>query len=111
MNKTLAWLCVAALIAGGVLAWWVCKEGPPPDPVLEMARTDRIAEGIKETAETAVARVKSQDEKVRTEVRVVYEQVRTRVNALPPDDVADGLNAELSLFRRMEAGSGGLDGD
>jgi hypothetical protein len=109
MNRKIAWLCIAALAIGCAVAWWANRG--PVVPTIEMNRTDRLAEEIKGALETATARIASQDTKVRTEVRYVYEQVRTRINALPADSVADGLNAELSLFRRMEAGTGGLDGD
>jgi hypothetical protein len=109
MNKTtLALLCIIALLVGGLAAWWALQ---PPDPVVEIARTDGIVADIKDLAETVTARIASRDEKVKTEVRVVYEQTRTRINALPADSVADGLNAELALFRGLADRPGGLDGD
>jgi hypothetical protein len=109
MNKTLAWICAAVLVAGCAAAWWVHRE--PVIPAIEANHTDRLAEEIKETLETVTARIASKDTQIRTEVRYVYEQTRTRINALPPDSVADGLNAELSIFRGLEAGASGLDGD
>ena len=112
MSKTVvAWFCAAALFAGCAVAWWVHRD--PVIPTIEASHTDRLAEGIKETLETVTARIVSQDEKVRTEVRVVYEQVRTKINALPPDAVCAGLNTELALYREsgLALGTGGLDGD
>jgi hypothetical protein len=108
-DKKLAWICAAALIIGCAAAWWVNRE--PVIPAIERRHTDALAEEIKETLETVTARIASRDTQIKTEVRYVYEQVRTRVNALPPDSVADGLNAELSIFRGLDSGSGGLDGE
>jgi type VI protein secretion system component VasK len=110
MNKKLTWLCVAAVIGGISLALWQYG-GSVLDFVTGKSLTAEIAGDIKETAKNAVARAAAQDEKTRTEVRYVYEQTRTRINALPADSVADGLNSELAIFRGMAPGSGGLDGD
>ena len=109
MNKKLAWTCAAALVVGCAVAWWVNRA--PVIPMIEMNHTDRLAEEIKDTLATVTARVASQDEKVRTEVRVIRETVLARINALPPDDISKQLNHELALFRGMEAGSGGLHDD
>ena len=107
-KKTLAWLCIAAALIGCAAGWWANRD--PIIPALETKHTDEIAGEIKDTVETVTARIKEQDTRMKTEVRVIRETVRTKVNALPPDDVVDGLNAELSLFRGLEAGTGGLDG-
>jgi hypothetical protein len=108
-KKTFTLICVIALLAGSVFYFWVHRE--PIVATLETQHSVQLTEGIKDTADTATARIYEQDTKVRTEVKYVYEQTRTRVNALLPDSVADGLNAELSIFRGMEAGTGGLDDD
>jgi hypothetical protein len=112
MNRTLAWICAAVLILGcavGAGAWWVRRN--PVIPALEANHTDRLAEEIKETLETVTARIASKDTQIRTEVRYVYEQTRTRINALQPDDISAGLNDELAIFRGLEASAAGLDGD
>jgi hypothetical protein len=111
MNKTtLALICVIALLVGGFAAWLALH---PSDPVVEIVRTDGIVSDIKDLAEAVTARIASRDEKIKTEVRVVYEQTRTRINALPADSVADGLNAELASFRAggLADRPGGLDGN
>ena len=108
-KKTFALLCIIALLAGSVFYFWV--NYIRVDPVAETKQTGQIIGGIKETAETATGWVMSHDSQVRTEVRVVYEQVRTKVNALSADSVADGLNAELAIFRGMEGGAVGIHDD
>jgi hypothetical protein len=107
-KKMIALLCAAALFIGGAAAWWA-HGAPTPDPAGEAVRTDQIAVEMKDTMETVTARIEKQDTQTRTEVRVIRETVRKKVEALPPDSVADGLNAELALFRGVEAGPGGLD--
>jgi hypothetical protein len=108
-KKTLTLVCIVALLAGSVFYLWVHRA--PVIPTLEARHTDQITSEIKDTLETVTARIQEQDSKVRTEVRYVYEQTRTRVNALPADSVADGLNAELSIFRGLDASAGRLDND
>jgi hypothetical protein len=108
MNKKLAWLCVAAVIVGAVTALWMHRESLIP--ALDMRPTDRIAEEIKENLETVTARLTSRDSQIKTEVRYVYEQTRTRINALPADDICAGLNRELALFRGLADGPGWMDG-
>jgi hypothetical protein len=109
MNKTLAWLCAAAALAGSVAYVWVNREAIIP--VIETKHTDEIVVGMKDTLETVTARISTQDSKVKTEVRYVYEQTRTKVNALLADSVAIGLNDELARFRGLETGAGGMDDD
>jgi hypothetical protein len=109
MTKKIAWVCVAAVLLGGVAALWANREAIIP--AIEARQTDQITDGIKNIAETATGRIEENYSKVKTEVRYVYEQTRTRVNALPADDVCAGLNAELALFRGMADGAGGVDGD
>jgi hypothetical protein len=108
MNKTLVFICLLSLLGGVVLA---CLHWGGGIPAVEVANTDKLTGEIKDTLETVTARIREQDERTRTEVRVIHETVRARVNALPADSVADGLNAELALFRGMAGGAPGLDGD
>jgi hypothetical protein len=110
MNKnTLVFVCVIAFLAGSIVYLWANRS--PVIPALEVRYSDQLTSEIKDTAEAVTARIREQDSKIRTEVRYVYEQTRTKINALPADSVADGLNAELALFRGLDSGSGGVDGD
>jgi hypothetical protein len=108
-KKTIIAVCIVVLLFGSAIYLWVNRD--VIIPAIEASHTDRITAGIKDTLETVTARIEEQDSKTRTEVRVIRETVRTKVNALPADSVASGLNAELSIFRGVEAGAGGLDDD
>ena len=108
-KKTLALIAIAAIAIGSAVYLWVHRA--PVIPALEMEHTNQIVNEMRETMETVTARIQERDTQVRTEVRYVYEQTRTRVNAFPADDIADGLNAELALFREMDPDTGGLDCD
>jgi hypothetical protein len=108
-KKTVALVCVIVFLAGSVVYFWVNRA--PIIPALEAKHTDEIVGKMKDTVETVTARIRNQDSKVQTEVKYVYEKTRTKINALPPDSIADGLNAELALFRGMEASTGGMDGN
>jgi hypothetical protein len=108
-KKTLALLCVIALLAGSAVYLWVNRA--PVIPAIEGKQTDAIVHGMEDYSEIITARIEAQDSQTKQEVKVIYERTRTKINALLPDAVARGLNDELALFRGMEAGSGGLDGD
>jgi hypothetical protein len=108
-KKTLALVGVIAFLAGGIVYLWAHRD--PVIPAIEARQTDQITGEIKDTVETVTARIKEQDTQTRTEVRVIRETVRTKVNALPADAVVDQLNAEIALFRGMDSRTPGLDGD
>jgi hypothetical protein len=108
-KKTTVLICVIGLLLGSVFYFWVNRS--PIIPVLEAKHTDQIANEIKDTVETVTARIQEQDSRTRTEVKVIRETIRAKVNALPADDIVAQLNAELALFRRMEEGSDRMDGD
>jgi hypothetical protein len=108
MDKNLLVLIgVLALLVGSIFYFDVYYESITT--AIEARQSDQIVGGINEIANTATTRIHEQDTKVRTEVRYVYEQTRTRVNALPADDICAGLNAELSIFRGVALGAGELD--
>ena len=108
-NKLIAWVCLAALLVGGALGLRKYWGVPLPDD--QTRQTGQLSEEMKDTLATVTARIRAQDEKTRTEVRVIHETVRTRVNVLPADAVADGLNSELAVWRGVEVNASGLDGD
>jgi hypothetical protein len=106
-KKTLALLCIIALLAGCVYGFWANRT--PVIPSLEAQHTSQLTGGMTDTVDTVEARMKEQDIQTRTEVRVIRETVRAKVNALLADDICAGLNAELTLFRGMGTGAFGLD--
>jgi len=96
------WLLIfSAIIAGGLLAWWLFKP-VPTNPV------DEQLEYIKYEIEQMEQRVNRIDQKVRKEVESIRATVKQEISSLTRDDVADALNAELSEFRRLDISPGGV---
>ena len=93
------WLLIfLAILAGGLLAWWLYK----PVPV------DPIVEEMMFEIEALEQRVNRIDQKVRKEVESIRATVKQEISSLTRDDVADALNAELSEFRRLDISPGGV---
>jgi len=94
------WLLIfLAILAGGLLAWWMYKP-VPINPV------DAQLEYIKYEIEQMEQRVNRIDQKVRKEVESIRATVKQEISTLTRDDVADALNAELAEFRRLDVPSG-----
>ncbi|GHV45739.1 hypothetical protein FACS1894204_05680 [Synergistales bacterium] len=72
-------------------------------------QSQEITRKISDDQSVAVARVETMAQMVRTEVRTIYVDTKTKVMALPPDSVARELNAELAMWRGVESSSGGVD--
>ena len=93
------WLLIfLAILAGGLLAWWMYKP-VPTNPV------DEQLEYIKYEIEQMEQRVNQLDQRVRKEVGSIRATVKQEISSLTRDDVADALNAELSEFRRLDVPS------
>lgn len=93
------WLLIfSALVAGGLLAWWMYKP-VPTNPV------DEQLEYIKYEIEQMEQRVNQLDQRVRKEVGSIRATVKQEISSLTRDDVADALNAELAEFRRLDVPS------
>ncbi len=96
------WLLIfLAILAGGLLAWWMYKP-VPTNPV------DEQLEYIKYEIEQMEQRVNQLDQRVRKEVGSIRATVKQEISSLTRDDVADALNAELSEFRRLDISPGGV---
>jgi len=93
------WLLIfLAILAGGLLAWWLFKPAP----------VDPIVEEMMFEIEALEQRVNRIDQKVRKEVESIRATVKQEISSLTRDDVADALNAELSEFRRLDISPGGV---
>ena len=93
------WLLIfLAILAGGLLAWWMFKPAP----------VDPIVEEMMFEIEALEQRVNRIDQKVRKEVESIRATVKQEISSLTRDDVADALNAELSEFRRLDISPGGV---
>jgi hypothetical protein len=93
------WLLIfLAILAGGLLVWWLFKPAP----------VDPIVEEMMFEIEALEQRVNRIDQKVRKEVESIRATVKQEISSLTRDDVADALNAELSEFRRLDISPGGV---
>lgn len=92
-----------ALLAGGLLAWWWYVPTVP-----EAALTDQAISEGREDLEEWTRRVDQIADQVREEVTGIREKNKRSVQALPADSIADGLNDELSGFRSVDSGPGGM---
>ena len=108
--KTLGVLAVVMVAAGGAAAYIEHRTGDSR-PCIEAKTTDEMARNIALSQDIAIARQEAVYERVKTEVRTIYVETKAKVMALPPDAVADGLNAERALWRGVEGGAGGVDGE
>ena len=96
------WLLIfLAILAGGLLAWWLFKPAP-------VNTVDDQLDYIKYEIKLMEQRVNDIDTRVRKEVGKIREDVKKEISTLTRDDVADALNAELSEFRRLDISPGGV---
>jgi len=94
------WLLIfSALVAGGLLAWWLHRPPPVVAPIVQEMMHE---------VEALEQRVNALDQRVRKEVGKIREDVKQEISTLTRDDVADALNAELAEFRRLDVPSGGV---
>ena len=98
MTKYKLLLIFSALVAGGLLAWWLFKPAP-------VNTVDDQLDYIKYEIEQMEQRVNDIDTRVRKEVGKIREDVKQEISTLTRDDVADALNAELAEFRRLDVPS------
>ena len=95
-----------AFLIGCLLAWYFYVAAPP-----EAILTDsQIAEARRELEQSA-ARMDEIVDRVRKEVTGIHAKISQEVRDLPPDDIARGLNDELSRFRGMEIRPEGMDNE
>lgn len=103
---TLAGLVLlAAVAAGAAVSWYIQRDLPPPGPTPEA-----VLQGIRQKIEAASRESAAMAAAVKKEVKGIRGKVISEVGALPPDDVARGLNDELALFRGLGARPDGVDG-
>ena len=96
------WLLIfSALVAGGLLAWWLHR---PPS----VNTVDVLREEMRQELQKRDERITEIDNRVRKEVGKIRETVKQEVSSMSTDGVADALNAELSEFRRLDVPSGGV---
>lgn len=101
-TKIVIAVCVIAVLAGARLAWSNYRLNKA------IEATDKVVSEFRRSLQEAEERLTNIDQRVRREVSIIREATKQEVAVLDPSGVADGLNAELAEFRRMEGGSGGI---
>ena len=104
MNQTSKVISVIALIVIIVAGVWVYRIIYPPEPP-QVEITNQALETAKQENAEMKRRLDELENKLKQESQAISTQVRQRVNALPPDAVADTIADELRLFLDSERDS------
>lgn len=105
-----SWQLWIVLIAIGsiMIAGWALYEiiyvTPPP----EIRQTNADLEAIKQEAAESSKRIDAIAEGVRKEVQSIRVQNKQKIVVMPSDNVADGLNDELTRFRELATDNHGM---
>lgn len=105
-KKTLIVLIISAVAVVGAGIYFAFK---PPAAVPETQATDIVSQNMLVQMEQYTQRLESLKTSVEREVRKLHETVSQEVAVMRPDDVAIGLNDELSRFRELSIRSSGVD--
>jgi hypothetical protein len=108
-KKTLIFAGIIALLVGCFVALWVYRVSIIP--AIEARHTDQGLQGVDDSVDNIRTRMEISDSRTKTEVKVIHETVRAKVQTMPPADIARSLNDELARFRArgVERSSGGVD--
>ena len=107
MRLIFGFILVIGITIAAATAWNVFFR-PIPDPVAQMAVVDEEMSGIAGVVTESRERAQIIHERTH-EIRFIPQEVRRNVAALDSDSVADGIMAELELFRRSAGSAGGVD--
>ena len=104
-KKTLIALIISAVVVGGLSIYFAFRK--PTIPQTQV--TDTISQNMLIQMEQYVQRMEGLKTSVEREVKKLHETVSKEVAAMRPDDIATGLNDELSRFRELSIRSSGMD--
>lgn len=105
-KKTLIVLIISAVAVVGAGIYFAFK---PPTAIPETQVTDIVTQNMLIQMEQYVQRMEGLKTSVEREVKKLHETVSKEVAAMRPDDIATGLNDELSRFRELSIRSSGVD--
>jgi F0F1-type ATP synthase membrane subunit b/b' len=102
-NKKI-YIAVAVAVLIAVVAWvmWPLFRTPGPSVVEEKI------EQIEKRLDVLVEKIEKREGSVKHDIKQKREEIKKEVGSLPPDGVCDELNRELSVFRGVEGGAGGV---
>lgn len=96
---------MAVLIAVVVWVMWPLFRAPGPSMVEEKI------EQIEKRLDVLVEKIEKKEGSVKYEIEQKRKEIKKEVDSLPPDGVCTELNRELSEFRGMAGGAGGVAGE
>lgn len=97
MNQTSKVISIIALIIVIVAGVWIYRIIYPPVPPQVEITNNALETAIKENADMR-RRLDELEKQVKQGAKQIKVQEREKVDALPPDAVADAVNDELRLF-------------
>ena len=107
-KKTLIVIIISAVVVLGVSIYFAFIR-PKPPIIPESQVTDIIAQNMIIQMEQYTQQMEALKNSVQREVKKLHETVSKEVAAMRPDDIATGLNDELSRFRELSIRSSGVD--
>lgn len=97
MNQTSKVISVVALIIVIVAGVWIYRIIYPPEPP-QVEITNQALEVVKKENADMKRRIDELEKQVRQGAKQIKVQEREKVDAMPPDAVADSIVSELRLF-------------
>jgi hypothetical protein len=104
MENKKIYIAVAVAVLIAVVAWvmWPLFRAPGPSGV------DQKIEAIEKRLDMLVEKIEEKEVSVKHEIKQKRKDIKKEVDSLPPDGVCTELNRELSEFRGVEGGAGGV---
>ena len=104
MENKKIYIAVAVAVLIAVVAWvmWPLFRTPGPSVV------DQKIEAIEKRLDVLVEKIEKKEVSVKHEIKQKREEIKKEMENLPPDDVCNELNRELSEFRGVAGSAGGV---
>jgi len=102
-NKKI-YIAVTVVVLVAAVVWVVCPLFRTPGPSM----VDQKIEAIEKRLDMLVEKIEEKEVSVKHEIKQKREEIKKEVGSLPPDGVCDELNRELSEFRGVAGGAGGV---
>lgn len=108
------WMALIAMVIIPIAGWIIYRTvhvTPPPEVVVTDFQQEIINNTVLSRLRDLEERAEALTRKVDKEVKGIYAKNKVEIMALPPDDIARGLNDELFRFRSVATSSEGMDSD
>ncbi|MDD2221702.1 MAG: hypothetical protein PHN35_07105 [Clostridia bacterium] len=104
MENKKIYIAVAVAVIIAVVAWVVCPLFRTPGP----SAVDQKIEQIEKRLDVLVEKIEKKEVSVKHEIKQKRKEIKKEVDCLPSDGVCTELNRELSIFRGVAGGAGGV---